>query len=61
MAMVSFTRNDKGAAKNYLQKAQRIEPLMKKGMDGIAELEKSGYVYTDKVKGILAGMFEVLK
>jgi hypothetical protein len=44
-----------------LRIAKSIEPRLSKGIDGINELEKEGYFWTDKDKETLKKMFEELK
>ncbi len=61
LAIAYYNKGDKTNAKLYLDKAKQLEPRLAKGMDGIAELEKSGYSYSDKKKETLKKMFEELK
>ncbi len=61
LAAVFYSNSDLVNAKTYLDKARVLEPRLYKGMDGIAELEKEGYVYLDKRKATLNKMFGELK
>ena len=44
-----------------VDQAKKLEPRLNKGMDGIAELEKAGYSFTDKKKITLKKLFTELK
>jgi hypothetical protein len=48
-------------SKKYLGIAKSIEPRLSKGIDGITDLEKGDYYWTDKDKKNLKKMFVVLK
>jgi Tfp pilus assembly protein PilF len=61
LALSYYYKNDRITAGQYLEKAKKIEPKLKKGMAGIAELEKAGYSYSDKQKETLRKMFEEMK
>ena len=61
LALSYFYKNDRITAGQYLEKAKKIEPKLKRGMTGIAELEKAGYSYSDKQKETLRKMFDEMK
>ncbi|HNW54705.1 MAG TPA: tetratricopeptide repeat protein, partial [Bacteroidales bacterium] len=57
MALLAYHAGQPETAAKYLAKAEKLEPRMKKGMEGINQLEKAGYMYTGKVKQMLTGLF----
>jgi protein O-mannosyl-transferase len=61
LAMTYFYRGDKINAGKYLESAKNTDPRLKKGWEGIEELEKAGYYYSAKDKVTLKKMFDVLK
>ncbi len=61
LAIAYFNQADMINARRYLEEAKILEPRLKKGMEGVAELENSGYSYSPKTKAVLTKMFEELK
>ncbi len=61
LAMIYFEEGELVIAKNYFNKAKNMEPLLKKRMRGIKELENNGYFFSKKNKQLLKKMFLRLK
>ena len=61
LSIAYFYNSDLNNARQWLDQAKKLEPRLNKGMDGIAELEKAGYSFTDKKKITLKKLFTELK
>ena len=61
ISLAYYYKNDKPNAKKYLDQAKQINPILNKGMEGLLELEKEGYSYSEKKKETLKIMFEELE
>ena len=61
LSMVYYYKGNMGYAGTYLDKAKKLEPLLNKGMNGIAELEKHRYSFSDKKKATLKRIFDEVK
>jgi len=61
LAIVYYLKVNLQESKKYLNIAKSIESRLSKGIDGINELEKEGYFWTDKDKDTLKKMFVKLK
>ena len=48
--MLYYQKQDIVNSKKYLDKAKSAEPRLNKGMEGIAELEKDDFSYSEKQK-----------
>jgi tetratricopeptide (TPR) repeat protein len=59
LAMISFLNKKTTQSINYLKKAVKIEPLIRKGLKGIAMLEIEGYLWSDYEKSILGKIFNL--
>lgn len=53
LALAYYYKNDKQNAKKYFDQAKQVKPLLNKGMEGLLELEKEGYSYSEKKKETL--------
>jgi tetratricopeptide (TPR) repeat protein len=60
-AIISYLKSNLQESKKYLRFAKSIDPRLSKGIDGINELEKENYYWTDKDKETLKKMFVELK
>jgi tetratricopeptide (TPR) repeat protein len=60
-AIIYYLKGNLKESKKYLNIAKSIEPRLSKGIDGVIELEKEGYYWTDKDKETLKKMFVELK
>jgi len=61
LSLTFFEKKDYDNAQKYFAQASEIEPKLKNGPDGISELEKEGYVYSDYDKEVLNQLFKSLK
>ncbi|MEI6900831.1 MAG: tetratricopeptide repeat protein, partial [Bacteroidota bacterium] len=61
LALDYYYKQDLGKSRSYLERASVYEPRLKKGMDGIADLEMAGFAYSKKDKETLKKMFEEFK
>ena len=61
LSMAYFYKNDKQNAKKHLDQARQMKPVLKKGMEGLLDLEQEGYFYSEKKKETLKRMFDELK
>lgn len=61
MSLAYYNKNDIKSAGRYFKEAENIEPILKAGMTGISDLEKSGYSYSDKQEETLRKMFNELR
>lgn len=59
-SMIYFMNNDDENAELLLKYAVKIEPRLKKGMQGLAQLEKEGYFYSAYQKKIIKKLFREL-
>lgn len=53
-----FVIGNEKKAEFFLNKAKRIEPRLRKGMDGLSQIEKDGYIYTKTQKKIIEELFD---
>jgi tetratricopeptide (TPR) repeat protein len=60
-AIIYYIKGNLKESKKYLGIAKSIEPRLSKGIDGITDLEKGDYYWTEKDKETLKKMFEELK
>jgi tetratricopeptide (TPR) repeat protein len=61
LSLAYYSQGDRDSSRKYLQMARKTEPLLEKGMAGLAELAKYGVSYTDKETEIFNRMFTDLK
>ena len=61
LSLAYYYKNDVINAKKYFNDAKQTEPRLNKGMEGVVEIEKSGYLFSDKKKETLKKMFEEFK
>lgn len=61
LAIIDYMKGNLVGSKKYLKISRTLEPLLSKGLDGINQLEKQGYYWTDEDKATLKRMFKKLK
>jgi len=58
LALVNMKLKDAAMTAKYFGEAANLEPLLKNGIDGLGDLAKKGFYYTDKQKETLKEIFK---
>jgi len=60
LSLVSLMINKDNDANTYFANAEKLEPLLSKGMEGIEDLEKQKHYFTSEEKNTLKQLFKML-
>jgi tetratricopeptide (TPR) repeat protein len=58
ISLAYYYKKDKLNAKKYFDQAKQIKPDLNNGMEGLKELEKEGFYYSEKKQETLKLMFD---
>jgi hypothetical protein len=50
ISLAYYNKNDRQNTRKYFKLAKQIKPILNKGTAGLLELEKEGYIFSDKIK-----------